>query len=106
MTGAGSPPVDGGKSPQYKLPSTGGSLYPYPAPGLNDAPDSGNLATDPTWSAGLLGMAAQADMDNHGVALRAPMPTFFMASDGTGSGKTLGAQDFADIYAWLATQKK
>ena len=102
MTGDGSPPVDGGT--EYKLPAHTGSLYPYPAPPLNDtSSDAGpNLAADPTWSAGLLGMAAQADMDNNGVALRAPMPTFFHKM--TGTGTTFGSQTAADIYAWLKTQ--
>jgi hypothetical protein len=47
-------------------------------------------------------MAAHADIDNNGVALRIPMPEFFDGKDGLGG--TLGAQDFADIYAWLKTQ--
>jgi hypothetical protein len=101
-TGAGSPPVDGGV---YKLPSgPTGEIYDYPAPPLNNtSSDAGpNLAADPAWSAGLLGMAAQADMDNGGVALRVPMPTFFDAK--TATGKTFSAQDAADIYAWLKTQ--
>jgi hypothetical protein len=102
-TAAGSPAVDAGV---YQIPiGPGGEFYPYPAPGLNNtSTDAGgpNLAADPTWSAGLLGMAAQADMDNNGVALRAPMPRFYEALDI--DGKPLGAQDFADIYAWLKTQ--
>jgi hypothetical protein len=106
MTAGGSPPVDAGEAGvEYQLPiGPGGELFPYPAPPLsNTTTDAGpNLAADPTWSAGLLGMAAQADIDNDGVALRPPMPTFFDTSDGT--GKNLGAQDFADIYAWLKTQ--
>jgi Cytochrome c len=103
---AGSPPVDGGEAgAEYLLPrGTGGELFPYPAPPLNNTTtDAGpNLAADPTWSAGLLGMAAQADIDNNGVALRIPMPEFFDGEDGLGG--ILGAQDFADIYAWLKTQ--
>jgi mono/diheme cytochrome c family protein len=98
QTAAGSPPIDGGDGAlEYGY---GGDIYPYPAPGLNDEP--GNLASDPAWSAGLLGMAAQADMDNMGVALRAPMPTFMGKLNA--AGQTLGAQDFADIYAFLKTQ--
>jgi hypothetical protein len=101
-TADGSPPVDGGT--EYKLPAHTGTLYPYPAPPLsNTSSDAGpNLAADPTWSAGLLGMAAQGDMDNNGVALRAPMPTFFHKA--TGAGTTFGSQTAADIYAWLKTQ--
>ncbi len=90
----------------YRIPiSASGELFPYPAPPLNNTTTEGspNLAADPAWSAGLLGMAAQADMDNGGVALRIPMPVFFTAPDGTDGG-VLGAQDFADIYAWLKTQ--
>ncbi len=106
-TGGGSPPAllpDGGPvlldgGPAYSI---SGQLYPYPAPGLNNAPDSGNVASDPAWNAALLGMAAQADIDNRGVALRKPMPDWFGGTNG--SGGTLSAQDFADIYAWLKTQ--
>jgi hypothetical protein len=105
-TAAGSPPVDGGEAGvEYQLPNgTGGELFPYPAPPLdNTTTDAGpNLAADPTWSAGLLGMSTQADIDNNGVALRIPMPEFFDGKDGLGG--ILGAQDFADIYAWLKTQ--
>jgi hypothetical protein len=101
QTGGGSPPIAGAPdaAPRYDL---GGATYPYPAPGLNSAPDSGNLATDPAWSMGLFGMAAQADIDNKGVALRAPMPVFFAKAKA--NGQVVGAQDFADIYAWLKTQ--
>jgi hypothetical protein len=101
-TADGSPPVDGGT--EYKLPAHTGTLYPYPAPPLNNtSSDAGpNLAADPTWSAGLLGMAAQGDMDNNGVALRAPMPVFLDKM--TGTGTTFGSQTAADIYAWLLTQ--
>jgi hypothetical protein len=105
-TAAGSPPVDGGEAGvEYQLPSgTGGELFPYSAQPLdNTTTDAGpNLAADLTWSAGLLGMAVQADIDNNGVALRIPMPEFFDGKDGLGG--ILGAQDFADIYAWLKTQ--
>ncbi len=109
LSGGGSPPLllpDGGPElldggPLYAI---SGQIYPYPAPGLNDAPDSGNLASDPAWNAALLGIAAQSDMDNQGVALRAPMPDWFGGSNATGG--TLRGQDFADIYAWLKTQTK
>jgi hypothetical protein len=106
MTAAGSPPIDGGEAGAlYELPSTNGDLYTYPAPELNNAStDAGpGLAADPTWSAGLLGMAIEADINKQGVALRGPMPDFFEAvTDDAGS--TLNAQDCADIYAWLKTQ--
>jgi mono/diheme cytochrome c family protein len=108
-TGNGSPPVllaDGGLvlldgGPVYLME---GQEYPYPAPGLNAAPGSGNLAADPAWNAALFSIAAQSDMDNKGVALRLPMPIWVGASDGT--GKVLNAQSFADIYAWLRTQTR
>jgi hypothetical protein len=106
MTATGSPPLDGGEAGAlYELPSTNGDLYTYPAPGLNNSlTEAGpNLAADPTWSAQVLGMAVQADIDNHGVALRGPMPDFFQAVTNN-AGTTLTAQDFADIYAWLKTQ--
>jgi hypothetical protein len=105
-TGNGSPPVDGGGADaEYRIPTgSGGELYPYPAPPLNDTTtDAGpGVAADPAWSAGLLGMAAQADIDNNGVSLRIPMQEFFQTQDGT--GHVMNAQDFADIYAWLKTQ--
>ena len=95
--------LDDAGSPVYSLQ---GGQYPYPAPPLSNTyqPDDAgpNLAADPAWSATLLGMAAQGDFDNFGVALRFPMPDW---SKGTGpTGKPLTAQDFANIYAWLKTQ--
>ena len=102
-TAAGSPPEDGGPdgSPVYLLQ---GNPYPYPAPGLNNTSPGGspNLAADPAWNAALLGMAAQADMDNQGVSLRKPMPDW-LGKKGVDGG-VLSAQDFAHIYAWLKTQ--
>ena len=108
-TGGGTPPAlfpDGGPELMDGGPAfaISGQLYPYPAPGLNNAPDSGHLASDPAWNAALLGMAAQCDMDNRGVALRVPMPDWFGGTNATGG--TLSGQDFADIYAWLKTQTK
>ena len=105
-TAAGSPPIDGGEAgAMYQLPKSNGNLYMYPAPALNNtSSDAGpNLAADPTWNDGLLGMAIQADIDNHGVALRGPMPDFFQARTND-AGAPLNSQDFADIYAWLRTQ--
>lgn len=100
-TPAGNADAGGDSGPEYDLQ---GTLYPYPAPGLNNTSPGGqpNLAADPAWNAALLGMAAQGDMDNMGVALRAPMPDWLgkMGLD----GGPLGAQDFADIYAFLKTQ--
>jgi hypothetical protein len=119
-TGGGSPPVDGGDwgktaigcdgGAVYRLPIDSGStvdnsnLFPYPAPPLNNTTtDAGpNLAADPTWNAGLLGMASQSGMDNHGEALSLPMPVFLGAK--TGAGTVFNGQDAADIYAWLKTQ--
>jgi hypothetical protein len=104
-TGAGSPPAgtypDGG--PYYDLL---GNHEPYPAPGLNGgSSDSGapNVAADPAWSAALLAMAAQADMDNNGVALRKPMPDWLDKSNQVDGG-ILTARDFADIFAYVKTQ--
>lgn len=103
-TGDGSPPAgDAGPdgAVEYDLQ---GTLYPYPAPGLNDTSPGGqpNLAADPGWNAALLGMAAQGDIDNNGVALRLPMPDW-LGKKGLDGGP-LGAGDFADIYAFLKTQ--
>ncbi len=105
----GSPPVmvDGGiflvdGGPIYSL---FGGQYPYPAPGLNaTTPEGGspNVAADPAWNAALLGMAAQGDMDNNGVALRQPMPDWLGRLNA--SAQPLSGKDFADIYAWLKTQ--
>ncbi len=106
-TGGGSPPAtspDGG--PQLYDGGTGylisGKLYPFPAPGLNAAPDSGNVASDPAWSAAMFSIASQADVDNRGVALRKPMPYWLGGT--SADGGTLGPQDFADLFAWLTTQ--
>lgn len=76
-----------------------GGTFDYPAPGLNAA--DGNLASDPSWSASLLAMAARADVDNCGITLRKPMPDWYSIPV---SGRFLTGQDFADIYAFLATQ--
>jgi hypothetical protein len=95
-TGDGSPPT---AEHNYKLL---GTAYPYPAPGLNDAPDSGNLGDDPTWNASLLGAGSQGDFDNNGVALRVPMPDWLGQKNA--ANQPLGAQDFADIYAFLTSQ--
>jgi hypothetical protein len=75
--------------------------YAYPAPGINAEP--GNLASDPSWNAALLALAARADIDNRGVALRLPMPDW-LASPDPATGHLLTTQDFADIYAFLKTQ--
>jgi cytochrome c553 len=94
--------ADGGV--EYNLPS---GPSPFPAPGLNDAfPDGGDpsVAADPAWSAALLGMAAQGDLDNNGVALRSPMPNW--TGTPNAQGKPLSAQDFADLYAWLKAQQE
>jgi len=103
QTGAGSPPTPGPDgSTEYILQ---GMTYPYPAPGLNDStPEGGspNLAADPGWNAALLGIAAQADMDNEGVALRMPMPDELGKKNADGGA--VSAQDFAHIYAFLKTQ--
>ena len=81
-----------------------GFPYPYPAPGLNNATPDGspNLAADPSWNATLLSIATLGDFDNHGVALRKPMPDW-LGKPGLDAGP-LGAQDVAHIYAFLKTQ--
>ena len=79
------------------------ATYAYPAPGLNT--ESGNLASDPTWSAALLAMAARADMDNGGLTLRVPMPSWLSAPD-PATGQALTTQDYADVYAFLETQSQ
>jgi hypothetical protein len=104
-TGNGSPPVDAGPdgAVEYLLL---GTYYPFPAPGLNNTSPGGqpNLAADPAWNAALLGMSTLGDIDNNGVALRKPMPDW-LGKTGLDGGP-LGAQDFADMYAWLKTQKQ
>ncbi|MFI5301090.1 MAG: c-type cytochrome [Polyangiales bacterium] len=108
-TGGGSPPAtlpDGGLdlldgAIAYRI---SGELYPYPAPGLNAAPDSGNVAADPAWNMASFAVASQSDLDNHGVALRMPMPYWLGGT--AADGGTIQAQDFADMYAWLRTQTK
>jgi mono/diheme cytochrome c family protein len=103
QTGGGSPPTPGPDgSTEYLLQ---GMSFPYPAPGLNDvSPEGGppNVAADPAWNAALLGVAAQADIDNHGVALRVPMPD--EVGKKNADGGTVSAQDFAHIYAFLKAQ--
>jgi predicted esterase len=101
QTGGGSPPTDAGADADVVY-IIGGKAYPYPAPGLNNAPGSGNVAEDPAWNAALLSMAAQGDMDNLGVALRKPMPDWLGRTNS--HGQKLSAQDFAHIYAFLKTQ--
>ena len=106
-TAGGTPPYvfpDGGAAlldggPAYLIQ---GSLWPYPAPGLNAAPGSGHVAADPAWTEAMFAIAAQSDMDNAGVGLRQPMPMW--AGGNNGTGNPLNAQNFADIYAWLKTQ--
>jgi hypothetical protein len=47
-------------------------------------------------------VAAQADMDDNGVALRKPMPDELGKKNADGG--TVSAQDFAHIYAFLKAQ--
>lgn len=72
----------------------------FPAPALNDTTGTNGpaVAADPSWTLGLFGMAVCSDMDNQGVALRLPMPDWQRAQ--------LSAQDMADLYAWLGTQRR
>jgi|HubBroStandDraft_1064217.scaffolds.fasta_scaffold36467_3 hypothetical protein len=78
-----------------------GLSYPFPAPGINAEP--GNCASGPAWDAALFAVAARADMDNGGVALRLPMPDW-LSTPNPATGAPLATQDFADIYAFLKTQ--
>lgn len=79
--------------------SYAGGTFDYPAPGLNGA--DGNLASDPSWSPSLLAMSARADVDNCGLVLRRPMPDWLSTPV---EGHLLTDQDFADMFAFLATQ--
>jgi hypothetical protein len=87
--------------PQATAYTIAGETYAYPAPGINA--ESGNLASDPNWNAALFAVAARADIDNHGVALRTPMPDW-LTHPVASTGQPLATQDFADIYAFLRTQ--
>jgi hypothetical protein len=101
-TGAGSPPTETDAGTVYMLV---GMSYPYPAVGLNSfTPDGGapNLAADPDWNAAMLSIAVRGDFDNHGVALRVPMPDWMART--APDGGSLSAADFADIYAFLQRQ--
>jgi hypothetical protein len=49
-------------------------------------------------------MSAQGDIDNMGVALRQPMPDWLGRLNNVDGG-TLNARDFANIYAYLSTQR-
>lgn len=79
-----------------------GASYSYPAPGLNAAKSS-NLGADPGWNAALLAFASRADANRGGVALRTPMPNWLADKDST-TNAPLTTQDFADIYAYLASE--
>jgi mono/diheme cytochrome c family protein len=78
-----------------------GATYDFPAPGLNAEP--GNAASDPDYDAALFAVAARADMDNGGVALRFPMPDWLSKAN-PATGQPLSTQDLADVYAFLQTQ--
>jgi hypothetical protein len=71
------------------------------APCLDAEP--GGVASDPAWNAALFAVAARADMNKGGVALRLPMPDWLAATN-PATGQPLTTQDFADIYAFLKTQ--
>jgi mono/diheme cytochrome c family protein len=80
-----------------------GMTYDFPAPGLNAVP--GNVASDPEWTPALLAFAARSDVDNHGVALRVPMPDWNTKRPKK-TGVLLTTQDFVDVYAFLKTQTR
>ena len=64
------------------------------AVGINAA--AGNVASDPTWNAGLVGSVVRGDIDNQGVLLDPAMPEWLELS--------VTSQDFIDAYTWLQTQ--
>jgi mono/diheme cytochrome c family protein len=64
------------------------------AVGINAA--AGNVASDPTWNAGLVGSVVRGDIDNQGVLLDPAMPKWLDLA--------LTSQDFIDAYTWLQTQ--
>jgi mono/diheme cytochrome c family protein len=91
-------PVQGTSPPKYTID---GADYLFPVPGLNAEPD--NAAADPDWNAGLLAIAARADIDDGAVSLRLPMPSW-MTTPNPVSQQPFTTQDFADIFAFLKTQ--
>lgn len=95
-TGHGSPANADGTTYTFDY-----ATYDFPAPGLN-AEDT-HLASDSGWNAGLLALASRSDMDNGGVALRAPMLDY-LSSASDERPEPLTARDFADLYAFLQTQ--
>ncbi len=92
--------VDAGPGGMYMFNE---STYSFPAPGLNAEP--GNLATDPAWNAALLAVASRSDMDNGGLTLRLPMPSWLTEPNPV-TKQPLATQDYADIYAFLKTQSQ
>ncbi len=86
-------------APQASSYAIDGKTYPFPVPGINGEP--GNFASDPLWNTALFAFAARANVDNHGVSLRPPMPNALGAPAG---GQSLTTQDFADMLAFLRTQ--
>jgi hypothetical protein len=65
---------------------------------LNKAQD---VAGSSGWSAALMAFASRADVNNKGVALRVPMPSWIVDVDET-TQKPPTTQELADIYAYLA----
>jgi mono/diheme cytochrome c family protein len=78
-----------------------GAPYPFPAPGLNA--EDGNAAAE--WSPALFAIASRADLDDEAVSLRQPMPDWTTGLN-PANGRPPTTQDFADIFAFLATQKQ
>jgi len=93
--GQGSPPGPNG------MYSYDGGMWAYPAPALD--PASGHIGSTPGWNAALFTMASRAVINNRGVALREPMPSWIVQPN-TATDEPLSTQDFADIYAFLETQ--
>lgn len=95
-TGHGSP-----GAPEASTYTMAGATYVFPAPGINAEP--GNTAGNPAWNPALFAVAARADMNNGGIALRYPMPDW-LTTPNPATGEPLSTQDLADIYAFLKTQ--
>jgi hypothetical protein len=52
---------------------------------------------------GIFALAARIDMDDGGVALRQPMPSWLTETSPSTHG-LLSTQDLADVYAFMQTQ--
>jgi mono/diheme cytochrome c family protein len=101
--GEGSTPLAGvapGGDMKYMI---AGQTYDFPAAALNAA-SKDNVAGDADWNPAIFAVAARSDFDNAGVALRAPMPSWFTTNDKT-TNAPLTTQALVDVFAWLKTQR-